>query len=143
MPKSSTSFNEENQPIGRKPRGKSERTKILDAMARGTRTEEEFYDLLITRAFNPEDQFGFGELLRRISPIPKQVSPSIEFDFDKDAKVHVQASQVLDAISSGLIPADIGGVFIQSIKAMIEIEEGTDLKERIIEIEKKLGLTNG
>lgn len=142
MPKSSTSFSDKKQPRGRKPRGKSERTKILAAMDRTSRTEDEFYDLLIDRAFNPEDQFGFGELLRRISPIPKQVSPSIEFEFDKDSPVHIQASQVLDAISSGLIPADIGGVFIQSIKAMIEIEEGTDLKARIIEIEKKLGLAS-
>ena len=138
--KNETSFSEDKQPIKR--RGKSERTKILEAMDRGAKTEEEFYDLLIARAFNVEDQFGFGELLKRISPIPKQVSPSIKFDFNKELKPHQQAAQIMDAISDGEVPPDLGVLFVQAIKSMIDIEEYTDLKDRIESIEKSLGLTN-
>ena len=44
--------------------------------------------------------------------------------------------------NNGFIPPDIANTFIQSIKAMIDIEEYTSLKERIEAIEKSLGLNN-
>lgn len=138
MAKNTTSFNKKNQPIGRKPRGKSERTKILDAMKRFGKTEDGFYDLLMERAFNPEDNFTFKELLSRLSPIPKAVSPTVNFEFPKKAKPHIQAAFVLDAVANGIIPSDIGNMFVQSIKAMIDIEEYTDLKGRIEKLEAAL-----
>ena len=135
MSKEETQFSKDNQPKGR---GKSERTKILEAMKRAGKTEDGFYDLLMEKAFNPEDNFTFKELLNRISPIPKAVNPIVEFDFPKKAKPHVQAAFVLDAIANGVIPSDIGNMFVQSIKAMIDIEEYTDLKDRIEKLEKAL-----
>lgn len=131
-----TSFNKDNQP--KKGRGKSERTKILDSFKRLSRTENEFYDLLTEKAFNPEDNFTFKELLVRMSPIPKAVAPIVKFDFPKKAKPHIQAAFVLDAVASGDLPSDIGNMFVQSIKAMIDIEEYTDLKERIEKLEAAL-----
>ena len=138
MAKSSTSFDKESQPKERKPRGKSERTKILEAMKRKSKTEDEFYDELITRAFNPDDNFTFKEVLARMSPIPKAVSPVYKFDLPKDAKPHEKADYVLTAIADGDLPSDIGNICIQAIKAMIDIEEYTDLKERIIKLEAVL-----
>jgi len=137
-----TKFSKENQPKVKRGRCKSERTKILEAMQRAGKTEEGFYDLLIERANDPDDNFTFKELLSRFSPIPKAVSPLVEFEFPKDAKPHVQAAYVLAAVSEGIIPSDIGNVFVQSIKAMIDIEEYTDLKERIEAIEESLGVSN-
>jgi hypothetical protein len=125
-----------------KPRGKSERTKILESLERIGKTETGFYDHLSERAFDPEDNFALKELLARLSPIPKQVAPLVQFDFPKKAKPHVQADYVLNAIAAGKIPSDIGNVFIQSIKSMIDIEEYTDLKERIEGIETALGINN-
>ena len=138
MDKSSTSFDKGTQPKERKGRGKSERTKILEAMKRFGKTEEGFYELLMEKAFNPEDNFTFKELLNRMSPMPKAVNPIVEFDFPKEAKPHVQAAFVLDAVASGVIPSDIGNMFVQSIKAMIDIEEFTSLKARIEALEKDL-----
>ena len=138
--KNETTFTEDKQPLKR--RGKSERTKILEAMERSQKTEEGFYNLLVERAFNPKDQFGFGEMLKRISPIPKQVAPNINFEFDGLLKPHAQAAQVIKGAADGVIPPDIANTFIQSIKAMIDIEEHTDLKARIEEIEKSLGINN-
>lgn len=131
-----TSFNKDNQP--KKGRGKSERTKILDAMKRQAKTEDGFYDELVTRAFNPEDNFTFKEVLARMSPIPKAVSPVYKFDLPKSAKPHEKADYVLTAIAEGDLPSDIGNICIQAIKAMIDIEEYTDLKERIIKLEAAL-----
>ena len=139
MARSSTTFK---KGVAKK-RGKSERTKILDAMKRQGVSEDGFYDLLVNRATDPDDSFTFKELLLRLSPIPKSVTPLIQFDFPKDAKPHIQAAYVLDAVSKGEIPSDIGNVFVQSIKSMIDIEEYTDLKDRIEAIEKSLGVANG
>ena len=111
---------------------------MLEAMKRYGKTEDGFYDLLMERAFNPEDNFTFKELLIRLSPIPKATAPMVKFEFPKDAKPHIQAAHVLAAIAEGEIPSDIGNVFVQSIKAMIDIEEYTDLKERIIKLEETL-----
>ena len=130
-----TSFSKSNQPKGR---GKSERTKILDAMKRAGQTEEGFFDLLMEKAFNPEDNFTFKELLNRMSPMPKAVNPLYNFDLPKESKPHEKAAFVLDAISTGVIPSDVGNICIQAIKAMIDIEEYTDLKERIEKLEKAL-----
>lgn len=138
MAKSATSFDKKKQPVKRKPRGKSERTKILDAMKRAGTTEDDFYDSLLERSLDKEDNFGFKEMLNRMSPIPKQVAPLVEFNFPKKALPHVQAEYVLMAIASGKIPSDIGNAFIQSIKAMIDIEEFTNLKERIEKLEAVL-----
>ena len=142
MPKGSTSFSSEYQPKERKKRGKGERTKILEAMKRAGKTEEGFYDLLVERAWDPEDNFTFKECMNRLSPAPKAVAPLVDFEFPKDAKPHVQACHVLAAIADGVIPSDIGSMFVQSIKTMIDIEEYTDLKGRIEEIEGSLGIAN-
>jgi len=136
MAKSSTSFGKKNQPTKR--RGKSERTKILEAMKRVGKTENGFYDELVNRAHNPEDNFSYKELLIRLSPIPKAVAPSITFDFDENAPMHEQSSQVLKAISKGDIPPDIGQGIISSIASMIKIKEVTDIDERLKEMEKHL-----
>ena len=136
MAKSSTTFSKDTQP--KKGRGKSERTKILEAMQRAGQTEEGFYDLLMEKAFNPEDNFTFKELLNRMSPMPKAVNPLYNFDLPKESRPHEKAAFVLDAISTGVIPSDVGNICIQAIKAMIDIEEYTDLKERIEKLEKAL-----
>lgn len=143
MAKSSTSFSKSKQPKKRRVgKCKTQRTKILEAMKRKGKTEAGFYNMLVTKAMDGNDPFMFKELLSRLSPIPKPVHELVEFDFPKKAKPHEQAAAVLDAIASGIIPSDIGNLFIQSIKSMIDIEEYTSLKTRIEEIEKSLGVTS-
>lgn len=146
MTKNTTSFSKENQPKNKPGKGKSERTKILEAMERAGKTEEGFYDLLVKQATNKKsikDAFAFKELLLRLSPVPKQVHELVNFTFPEKAKPHEQAAAVLSAIATGMIPSDVGNLFIQSIKSMIDIEEYTSLKTRIEDIEKSLGVSNG
>ena len=138
MAKTKTSFSKETQPKNKARRGKSEKNKILDALKRSGKTEDGFYDLLVNRSFDSDDNFTFKELLTRLSPVPKSVAPLVEFDFPKKEKPHIQAAYVLEAVANGIIPSDIGNMFVQSIKAMIDIEEYTDLKERIDKLEKAL-----
>ena len=135
MAKSSTSFNKDAQPKERKPRGKSERTKILDAMKSVKCTEEGFYQLLVTKAHDPEDNFAFKELLSRLSPVPKAVNPLYEFPFDVDGSPHKQSLQIIDAIAAGKLPSDVGNIIITSISSMLNIQEKTDFEERLKAIE--------
>ena len=131
-----TRFSKENQP--KRGRGKSDRTKILEAMKRQGKSEDGFFDLMVERAHDPEDTFAFKEMLSRLAPIPKATLPLVKFDFDKNAKPHEKADQVITAIADGVMPPDIATILITSIKAMIDIEEGTELKERIEKLEAAL-----
>lgn len=133
-----TSFTKTNQPTTRKPRGKSERTKILEAMKRRGKTETGFYNELVDRAFNADDSFTFKEVLTRLSPIPKAVAPLVNFKLNKKDDPHVQASDVLLAISNGDIPADIGATIITGITNMLKIKEVTDIDERLKAMEEKI-----
>lgn len=116
-------------------RGKSERVKILDAMKRCGKTENGFYDLLITKSHDEEDSFTFKELLIRMSPIPKAVNPLYEFPFDEKGSHHKQSMQIVNAISKGKIPSDIGHSIINTISSMLNIQEKTDFEERLKVIE--------
>ena len=116
-------------------RGKSERSKILDAMKRQGRDEDGFYDLLIIKAHDVEDNFTFKELLIRMSPVPKSVSPMYEFPFDEKGSHHKQSLQIVKAISNGKIPSDVGNNIITSISSMLNIQEKTDFEERLRAIE--------
>lgn len=131
-----TSFSKDNQP--KKGRGKSERTKILDAMKRQSKTEDGFYDELIIRAFNPEDNFTFKEVLSRLSPIPKAVAPLVQFDFDPNTDLHKQSGQILKAVSDGELPPDLGGAIISGISSMVKIQEVTDIDKRLKEMEQQI-----
>lgn len=150
MPKSSTSFNAENQPEDRPARGKGKKSLMLEAIRAVCGSEQEFLQQVVTIGMggftkpnddsDPEYQNPNPTLLtlvlNRIEPPFKAVAPMVEFDFDKDSKPHQQASQILQAVSNGQIAPDIGQMFIASIKSMIDIEEYTDLKDRIEKLEK-------
>jgi hypothetical protein len=132
-------FSENYQPEKRKGRGKSERTKFLEALQRSSFTEEDFYDHLISEAMVDKSPIALSEILKRVSPIPKATAPTIEFELDSKLKPHQKASATLDAIASGRIPPDIGSMLITSIKAFVDIEEHDDLKDRIEKLESMIG----
>lgn len=136
-------FNSDNQPSERRGRGKSDRTKILEAMERLSKSENSFYEMLVKKAYDPEDSFGASEILKRIAPLKRQTMPMIEFDFDDEAPAHIQAAQVIKATSQGLIPPDVANMFVSSISSMMKIEEITDMSKRLEDIEKSLGVGNG
>tara|TARA_R110002020_G_scaffold461823_1_gene680971 strand:+ start:2956 stop:3375 length:420 start_codon:yes stop_codon:yes gene_type:complete len=133
-----TQFSAENQPP--RGRGKSSKTKILEAMKRTSRSEEDFYDMLVTRAFDPDDSIGVKEVLARISPLKKAVAPPVEFEFDESASITDQIGQIISATAKGIIPPDITGMLIQSIKNACDIEQAVDLKARIEQLEELLSV---
>ena len=125
-------------------RGKAKKSLMLEAIRDVCGDEQEFLKQVVT--------IGLGDTNNEISPNPtlltlvlgriepplKSVSPMVEFDFDVNAKPHEQGNQILKAVGDGQLAPDIGQMFIGSIKSMIDIEEYTDLKERIEKLEELL-----
>ena len=133
-------------------RGKSKKNLILDMLKaksmlelKSTSTNEEaeqaFFHHVAISAFNVDDS-NRGMCLKLLADkgwaSVKPSSELIEFEFDSDGLPHIQAAQVMSAAAKGRIPPDIANTFIQSIKSMIDIEEYTNLKERIEKLEAVL-----
>lgn len=147
--KTKTSFDKDRQPTKRTPRGKATKTIILDAIREASidglpkdapkeKVEKEFFKHVALAAFNPEDN-NRGMCLKLLADKGwASIKPSNElvtFDFDSKADLHVQASQVLDAVAGGQLPSDIASNFINSISSMLKIQELTDFEERLKAIE--------
>ena len=141
------------------PRGKSNKTRILNALRHESvrdllelteestkeEAEEAFFVAVGKRAFNPEDpnaamlikflgDKGWNNLKPTLDPI--------QFEFPVDGTATQKAFSIIEAISTGVISADVGQIIIGIIKDAVIIEEGTELKDRIEAIEKALE-TNG
>ena len=137
------------------PRGKSNKTRILNALRHesvrdlldlkegATREEaEEAYFVAVGKlAFNADDpnsamlikflgDKGWNNLKPTLDPI--------HFDFPVEGTPTQKAFAIVEAISNGSISPDVGQVIIGIIKDAVIIEEGTELKERIEAIEKLL-----
>tara|TARA_R110002050_G_scaffold30737_1_gene78578 strand:+ start:362 stop:832 length:471 start_codon:yes stop_codon:yes gene_type:complete len=133
-------------------RGKSKKTLILDMLKarsmlslKKTSTTDEaeqaFFHHVAESAFNLEDG-NRGMCLKLLADkgwaSVKPSSELVEFEFDANDAPHVQAARVMSAAAMGRIPPDIASMFIQSIKNMIDIEEFTSLKDRIVKLEEAL-----
>lgn len=68
----------------------------------------------------------------------KAVTPKYKFKIPDNASPIQQATFIIQAVSEGNLPADIGVMFINAIKASIDIEEYTELKQRIDTLERTL-----
>ena len=125
-------------------RGKGKKSLMLEAIRTVCKTEQDFLQKVV--------EIGLGDPLNELAPNPalltlvinriepplKAIAPMVEFEFNSDAKPHEQANQILKAVANSQIAPDIGQMFVASIKSMIDIEEYTDLKERIEKLEKAL-----
>ncbi len=149
MPKNQTSFSSEYRP--RQGRGKSFKTKMLDAVRREAllgvddtdmdlqEVESRFISHLTKRALDVDDKdssFLLKEIIGRCFSPLKATLPTVEFEFDANASPSEQVTQLMDAASKGEISPDIAISFVHAVKAAVEIEEFTDLKERIEKLEQ-------
>lgn len=125
------------------PRGKAKKTLMLDAIKAVCGNEGEFLQKVIKLGLGdgvdlPANPALLTLVMNRIEPPLKSISPMVNFEFNPNAKPHEQANQVLQAVANSQIAPDIGQMFVASIKSMIDIEEYTDLKERIEKLEELL-----
>ncbi len=135
-------------------RGRSTKTIILEAFREASLlnltpkstkddAEKAFFTMIINSAIDSEDP-NCGMCIKLLADKGwASVKPSndcVTFEFNHNADVHVQAAQIVKAISTGDLAPDIGGAIINSLRSMMGIEADTIIKKRIADIEKSLGL---
>lgn len=153
MPKNKTSIT----PETRKklpPRGKNKRTLILEALqaqafnglaedSTPEQAERKWFEHLIATAIDPDNKDA-ALCLRLVTErgwaALKPVGENVEFSFDRNGSLADQAGQILDAVAGGHLSVEHGKMLVDGIKGLAEIEASTELKIRIAEIEKKLGI---
>lgn len=147
---SDTKFSADNQPDpSKKKRGRGKKSLMLEAIRATCGSEEAFLQKVVTIGVgNPSDGIDpnptlLNMVLQRIEPPLKANNECVNFEFDPSLKPHEQATQVLNAASDGVIPPDVAAMFISSIQSMLKIEEVTEVKQRLDEIDEKLRSLNG
>lgn len=133
-------FSKDNQPdAAKKKRGKDQRTLMIEALARNSFTEEQFWNKVILTAMAEGESLNqramIQEVLMRLAPIPKAVAPTYEFDWDNKASSADKIDRLVQAVSDGEIPADIANMLASTIKAGMEVREITELAERLDALE--------
>jgi hypothetical protein len=137
MTNKATQFSKDRQPVKR--RGKDTRTKILAAIKKETQLSEElFYQEVSKRAITNNDVVMMKELLMRVAPVAKPVAPDVQFDFPEDGTPVAQVDAIMKAVSTGKVPADVGQMLVNMIRAKLDVLEISELADRLAAIEAQL-----
>ena len=135
------------------PRGKSNKTRILEALrlesfenlsqdSTKDDCEVAFFRHIIRRAKLGDGDKDSGMLLKFLGDkgwsSMKPTLGNVEFEFDETAEPHIQASQVMAAAAKGDIAPDIAQIFVASIANMLKIDEITQIKDRLEKLEEML-----
>ena len=140
-------------------RGKGAKTLILDAMREravleltkdSTKEDAEkaYFGFLAEAAFNPTPDTAvvsntcLATLSKKGWPDMKATLPLCEFKFTPEGTPTQKATEILNAISNGEIPPDIGMSLISAMASVLKIEEVTEIKKEIELIKEKLGLSD-
>jgi hypothetical protein len=137
MSNPATQFSKDRQPTKR--RGKDHRTKILDAIKKKCDLNEAaFYQEVADRAIKGKDVVLMKELLMRVSPVSRPVSPEVRFDFPENGTPVEQVDAIMKAVSLGQVPADVGQTLVNMIRSKLDVLEISELADRLAAIEKQL-----
>lgn len=134
-------FSSANQPKNEnRSGGKSDMfSRIVRALERkfeeGQDGFDTFEDWLVDKAVS-EGGVYLQEMLKRVSPIPKQTFNPVQIEFPENGTPAQKADAVLKAMAAGDVSPDIGHIFIEAISKSLGIEEITDLAKRLEELEK-------
>jgi hypothetical protein len=116
-------------------------TRIVAALERRFESGQDgcdtFEDWLVMKAID-EGGVYLQEMLKRVSPAPKQSFNPVHIEFPENGTPAQKADAVLKAMADGQISPDVGHVFIDAISKSLGIEEVTELAKRLDAIEKKL-----
>lgn len=140
-PNKSTRFSSTRQPSKeRRPHGKLKRTLILEAIKEKSLldlpkdasiddAEKAYFGFLAEAAFNPTSDTAIvsntalNVLSKKGWPDAKATVQEVQFEHDKDATPIQKCNDILEAISRGELPPDVGQGLIATIVSMAKLEE--------------------
>ncbi len=134
-------------------RGRSFKNKLFDAIKEESllelprkdstpkAIEKVFLAHLARRAFEEDTKESavlLKELVNKSYPPLKAALPEFQIDVPEDATASQRANLILQAVTNGQIPPDVGQMLIGAAKTCMEIELGSDLIERLEGLENQL-----
>ena len=132
-------FSSENQPKNR--RGISRKRKILKAIEDHGMDEPQFLRTVVANALEG-DQKCMEYVLRLLFPNQKPMLPSFSLDVDKKLKPYQQLEVVRQAVTDGTIQVDIADAYAGLVLKELQAKQAGELEDRLLEVEKSLGLGN-
>jgi len=90
--------------------------------------------MLVNRALEG-DTNAASIVLAKVLPSVKAHAAPVEFDYDTSAPISDQVSAVIEGISRGQVPPDVGRLVIESIKALADVRATEELAARIEALE--------
>ena len=118
----------------------------LDESSTKQDAEKAVFGFLAEAAFNPTpdtavvSNTSLSMLMKKGWPDVKATMPLCEFDFDPKGAPVDKATDILNAVSNGELPADMGLSLISAMASVLKIEEVTELKDRLDKIEEALNV---
>ncbi|MFM0554805.1 hypothetical protein P0D69_28115 [Paraburkholderia sediminicola] len=132
-------FSATNQPTPGNTRGKSPKTKALSALKRIMGwSEDDLYDYIATEAFQNDNKDMMETFIKSAVATARTTLPTVEFQYDRNAPYHEKAEVVMEAMSKGELPPDVGLDIINSIKHIATVHEQHELAKRIEQLEALL-----
>ena len=132
-------FSAENQPKNK--RGIGRKRKVLQAIKDHGMDEPQFLRTVVANALEG-DQKCMEYVLRILFPNQKPMLPSFSLDVDKKLKPHQQLQVVRQAVTDGIIQVDIADAYAGLVLKELQAKQVGELEDRLLEVEKSLGLGN-
>jgi hypothetical protein len=129
-------FTSDMQPENKRGRGKY--NKLMDALKLRGYTEEQFYGRVIDVAMSEGGANMMREVLTRFCPASKPSSQPVVFDFPEGGTPVQKIDSIISGVASGAIPADIGKLVVDMVKASLDVEEVTELAARLEKLEEHM-----
>ena len=126
-------FSSEYQPANK--RGKSRYSKLIDALVAKGYTEQMLYEKIVQAAMIDGDVTMLKEIMTRFCPPSKPSAQEITFEFPESGTPVKKIDSVILGVSNGEIPADIGKLVVDMIKTSLDVEETTELAQRLEKLE--------
>lgn len=140
-----TQFTKDNQPNGRPGRGVGWRRKIIEAFERAGKTEDEFIEYIIARAFDKDDDLSprmLELLVNRLAPLNRSVFPLYKVEIPANATPADRIDAIINAVAKEELPADVANMLVAMIKVGMDVREVTELSERLAALEQLIASMN-
>ena len=126
-------FSADKQPSKR--RGKARYNKLVEALESKGYSEKMLYEKIVEIAMGEGDVALLKEIMTRFCPPSKPSAQDVTFDFPESGTAVQKIDSVIAGVASGDIPADIAKLVVDMIKTSLDVEEVTELAQRLERIE--------
>ena len=125
---------ESGNPAGRPKGCLNKRTLVRQAIEQSFDKGEQGFWLAVAVQAKEGDSTALSMLAARLAPPYRPTAHEVEFELS-DGDLYQKAESVLEAISAGQLPPDLGVNLIQAINATAKAMETIDLENRIAKLE--------